>query len=426
MVRTLALFVVFSLPAYPALSAPPASQIPFEQATRDLTSADAGTRLRAVQLLKDAAYPEAALPIAPLVTDPRDDIQLEAIAAELNIFLAQKIVTRKKIAGVVEVRTAVVADAAFSAGPLVLGSRPVPFEVLTALRTGARDDNPRVGLEALYAFGTLAGEPSGSVRRALLAAAGPDLAAMVGVADPALRFAAVRVLGRVFAWRPQDEAIEPTVGDAVIAALNDRDRAVRQAAMDALGAMRYERAVQALTDLFRYFGNGALAAASLDAIAHIAHASSVPVLTAQLMSKNTALKVMAIEGLARAGDTSKYADIQAASGGERSDAVLLAGNFASVALGGGSLDPLAEALTRSKVHDQAQQYLTELAPGRSAAYQRFLQDPDARIRASVVDARALSYDAAALPSVEALLNDKDPQVVRAAERAAARLRALAN
>jgi HEAT repeat protein len=216
------------------------------------------------------------------------------------------------------------------------------------------------------------------------------------------------------------------VGDAVITALNDRDRAVRQAAMEALGAMRFERAVQALTDLFQYFGKGNLAAGALDAIAHIAHASSVPVLAAQLMSNDAALKTIAIEGLARAGDTSKYADIQASAGGDRSDMVLLAGNFASATLAGGSLDPLAEALTRARLHDQAQQYLTELAPGRSRDYRQFLQDPDARIRASVLDALALSYDAAALPVVEALLMDKDPLVARAAERAAARLRAISN
>src|SRR5262245_47342616 len=40
-----------------------ASQIPFEAATRDLANKDDGTRLRSVQMLKDAAYPEAALPI---------------------------------------------------------------------------------------------------------------------------------------------------------------------------------------------------------------------------------------------------------------------------------------------------------------------------------------------------------------------------
>src|SRR5207253_1823470 len=155
---------------------------------------------------------------------------------------------------VIEKRTPIEAEAAFSAGPLVLGARPVPPEVLTALRAAARDDNPRVALEALYAFGTLSSEPRGAARRELLRMSGLDLAAMIGVQDASKRFAALRVIGRLFARRAEDEGVDPSllqaVGDAAITALNDKDRAVRSAAMDALGSMRYERGLRALTDLF--------------------------------------------------------------------------------------------------------------------------------------------------------------------------------
>ena len=57
------------------------------------------------------------------MTDPQDDVQLEAIAAELNIFLAEPVVPRKRVALVVEVRNAVQAEAAFAAGLDALGSR---------------------------------------------------------------------------------------------------------------------------------------------------------------------------------------------------------------------------------------------------------------------------------------------------------------
>src|ERR1019366_1115099 len=127
-------------------------------------SPDAGVRFRAAQMLKEAAYPEAAIPLAALITDPQDAVQVEAIAAELNIFLADKIVPRKRVALVVEVRNAVLAESAFSNGPLAIGARPVPVEVLNALLAATRDNNPRVGLEALYAFGALAIEPSGAAR----------------------------------------------------------------------------------------------------------------------------------------------------------------------------------------------------------------------------------------------------------------------
>jgi HEAT repeat protein len=400
--------------------------VPFDQAIRDLASPDVGVRTKAVQLLRDAAFPEAAVPLAKLVTDSRDEVQLEAIAAELNIFLAEKIVTRKRVAGIVEVRNAIAAEAAFTAGPSVLGTQPVPPEVLAALRTAARDENPRVGLEAIYAFGVLAIEPANGARRELLRATGPDIALLIGAADPAMRYAAVRVMGRVFAHRRGDEEIESTVGDAVVAALNDSDRAVKAAAMDALGAMRYGRGVQALTDLFQYYGKGESAEAALDALARIASPGSVPLFTAQLASRSTALRSSAIEGLARAGDPATIADIQTAAGADRNDAIALAVAFANARLANGPLDRVVDAMTKSKLREQARDYLVELAPGRSEAFRRYLMDPDARIRLEMVGVLDRAGDPAALPLVEPLANDKDPQVARAAERATARLRAVLN
>src|SRR5438552_3849090 len=151
------ILMTFTVAAFGVVVA--ASQVGLEQATRDLASANPSARMRAVQLLKAAASPEAAVPLAKLVTDPEDEIQLEAIAAELNIFLAERIVPRKRLGLVIEVRNKISADAAFSAGPTALGPRPVPIDVLTALRAATRDNNPRVALEALYAFGTLAAGP---------------------------------------------------------------------------------------------------------------------------------------------------------------------------------------------------------------------------------------------------------------------------
>ena len=420
-VIALALFV----PGLPDLPARVAAQVSFEQAVKDLASTDDGTRLRAAQMLKEAAYPEAAVPLAALVNDSRDEVQLEAIAAELNIFLAEKIVPRKRVALVIEVRNAVLAESAFASGPLAAGSRPVPPEVLTALRSAARDGNPRVGLEALYTFGVLAVEPGGTARRALLRASGPDLASLIGGPDPAFRYAALRVLGRVYTRRGQDEPIEETVGDAVITGLNDRDRLVKSAAMDALGQMRYERAVQALIDLFQYHGKGDMAVAALDAVARIAHPSGAALLSAQLASTITPLRWVAIEGLARLGDSSRLADIQVALRGVRSDNVLLAGAFAASMLSNAPIDSIADALTKPRLRDQAKSYLVELAPGRTSAFTRLLQDPDTRIRANVADVLGLADDPAALPSVQPLLSDRDPQVARAAERAVARLRQVA-
>src|SRR5262249_7981017 len=121
-------FPAFSFPApppHPALSALVA-QASFEETVRDLSSSDSDTRLRAALLLRDAADPEAALPLARAVVDTVDEVQLAAIAAELNIFLAEKLVPRKRVALVVEVRNQILAEPAFSAGPSPPPSAPPP------------------------------------------------------------------------------------------------------------------------------------------------------------------------------------------------------------------------------------------------------------------------------------------------------------
>ena len=431
MLLTLQVLCLSSLPASPAppaFPAPPANptspaqQVPFEQASRDLTSSDAETRLRAVQLLREAAYPEAAVPLARAVADTQDEVQLAAIGAELNIFLAEKIVARKRVALVVEIRNQILAEPAFSAGPSALGALPVPAEVLDALRFAARDDNPRVALEALYAFGTLGSAPARAERREFLTRSGSDVASLLGAADPAKRYAAARVMGRLFARRTHDGPIEPSVGDAVITALNDSDRAVKTAAMNALGAMRYERGVQALTDLFTFYGKGDNAEAALDALAHIAHTASAPLLVAQLTGKNSALRVIAIEGLGRLGDPGRLAEVRTAADADRSDSVALASAFASAVLDNGSVERIVEALTKPKLRDRARQYIAEIAAKRVAAFSPHLMDPDERIRLDIVEAVGLTGDPAALPLVEPLLTDRDEQVQRAAERAVARLR----
>lgn len=399
------------------------AQASFEQVARELGSPDAALRLRAARLLKEAAYPEAAVPLARLVTDADDRVKFEVIAAELNIFLGRKIVTRKRVALVIEVRDTIAAEAAFSAGPTALGSRRVPQEVLQALLLGARDPNPRVAIEALYAFGTLASSPGGRVRRDLLRTSGPEIAAMLGAPDPAFRFAAVRVLERVFATRFGDDPVDTTVGDAVITALNDKDRGLRIAAIQTLGVMRYERAAQSLTDLFQYYERGDLAEASLDALAQIAHGSSAPLFGAALTGKRASTKGIAVEGLARIGDRQTLAQIQTALAGERDEGVLLAGAFAAAKLGEGSLERLTEALGRPRLRDQARRYLMELAPGHAAGFARLAQDPDARVRADIADILGLARDPAALPIVESMATDRDPNVALAAERAVAWLRA---
>jgi HEAT repeat protein len=420
----LGVLMVLLLPALPGLPVRPVlamGQVPFEQAVADLTSRDSGVRLHAVTLLKAAPYPEAAVPLAAAVLDSEDPIQFEAIAAELNIFLAEKIVPKKRVGLVVEVRGKISAEAAFSAGPLALGATPVPREVLAALRTAARDNNPRVGVEALYAFGALASQPTGAARRELQQASGPELAALAGSSDETLRAAAVRVIGRVFDADASDDTADQTVGDAVIHALNDQNKLIKRAAMDTLGRLRYARGVAALTQLFQYYKEGELAEAALGGLARIAHPDSTQLFLAQLASRSPAMKAMAVEGLARSGDPSQMVPIEAALAGEHNDRVIFAGTFASAMLSAGSIERLTDSLLSPKDREVSKRYLADVARGRADRLSRYAQDPDPGVRADIADVLGFSGDAAAQPIIASLIKDQDKQVALAAERAALRL-----
>ncbi len=402
----------------------PAPEVTFEQMVADLGHEDPNVRVRAVRALKQAAYPEAAVPLTRSLNDPEDAIQAEAIAAEVNLHLAVPVVPRKRVGLLIEVRNDISAAALFKQGSGVLDPRPVELEVLTALRAVSRDDNPRVAVEALYAFGLLADNVYGANRRRLLAESAPELGAAVGVPQRELRSAAVQVIARLYAWRVGDLATDATVGDALVTALNDREYAIRTTAMDAIGALRYDRGVQALTDLYTHYGRGSMAVAALGALARIAHPSSLPLFVAALSGRDYSLKLPAVEGLARSGATDQRGAIDALMLSERNPELLLAGHFAAVLLANGPVDELVGGLERARLRPRALQYLEDVAPGRGNVLGPHVQDPDVAIRLDLLDVLGRSGDPQALSVVQRMQQDPDPSVARAAVRAAARLQGV--
>src|SRR6187200_1408817 len=133
-----------------------AQQLRFDDVVRNLRNPDPKARLSAVRLLRDAKYPEAIGPMAPLVVDPIDEIQLETIAAELQFFIGEEVKHRRMVGFVVEKRQPAVAAAAFDLGPVALWPRPSPPALISSLLKAIDDENARVRLEATYALGIVA------------------------------------------------------------------------------------------------------------------------------------------------------------------------------------------------------------------------------------------------------------------------------
>jgi len=401
-----------------------APEVTFEGMVADLGHEDPNVRVRAVRALKQAAYPEAAVPLTRSLRDPEDGIQAEAIAAEVNLHLAVPVVPRRRVGLLIEVRNDISAAALFKQGSGVLNPRPVELDVLTALRAMSRDDNPRVAVEAVYAFGLLADNVYGAERRRLLAESAAELGAAVGVPQRELRSAAVQVIARLYAWRVGDLAADVTVGDALVTALNDRESAIRMTAIDAIGALRYDRGVQALTDLYTHYGRGSMAVAALEGLARIAHPASLPLFVAALSGRDVSLRLAAVEGLARSGATDQRGAIDALMLSERNPELLLAGHFAAALLSNGPVDELVGGLERSRLRRKALQYLEDVAPGRGNVLGPHVQDPDVTIRLDLIEVLGRSGDPQALSVVQRMQQDTEPAVARAAVRAAARLQGV--
>jgi HEAT repeat protein len=383
-----------------------AQQLRFDDVVRNLRNPDPKARLSAVRLLRDAKYPEAVTPMAPLVLDPVDDIQLETIAAELSFFLEQDVKSKRMVGFVLEKRRSAIAPAAFDLGPFAVWPRAVPGELVTALLQAVDDENPKVRLEAIYATGVVARAPLAADQAAALIKA-------LDHYDPAIRAGAARVIGRLKV---------AGAGEALLKAVNDSKAEVRYAAMRALGAIREPRAVAALTEQLAYYKKGEGAWSALDALARIAAPESVQLFKDRLQDKDPYIRRAATEGLGRAGDTASIETLEKNTTIDDAATVRLATAFALQKLGRNYAARILDLMASPKVTAQGQEYLLELGPAMVPTLVPRLQDPDAEMREAAADVLGMIGDATTIPALDAATKDRDASVASAARRAILRLK----
>src|SRR5206468_7404378 len=174
-----------------------------------------------------------------------------------------------------------------------------------------------------------------------------------------------------------------SAADVLIKSLNDSQAPVRYAAMRALGALREARATPTLTEQFNFYGKGEGAWSALDALAHVADPSSVPLFKARLADKDPFLRRAAAEGLARAQDSSELSALEIGAGNDTSEMVRPAFAFALQKLGRNYVPRLVESLDSEKTVSQAADYLLELGPSIAPTLVPHLQDPSPAIRSNV-------------------------------------------
>jgi HEAT repeat protein len=390
-----------------AAARPVAAQpLPFEDVVRNLRNPDPEIRISAVRLLQQAGHREAIVPMAPLVTDPVNEIQLEAIGAELSFFLVEPVPAKKRVALVVEVRSSGQGGAAFQRGPLAAWPTPAPPELVSALLKAVDDENKKVRLEAIYTLGVVARGPlAGDSEQQLVKA--------LDHYDPEIRAGAARVIGRLRM---------KSASDALFKAINDSSADVRHAAMRALGEIGEMNAVQALTDQFKYYAKGAGAWAALDALARLAHPSSAPLFKAHLADRDPYLRRASAEGLGRLGDASEMSNLQEGVNNDESEMVRAAMAFALQKTGRNFVMRLVDMLDSDSIAPQVQGYLMELGPPVADELIPRLQEPDASVRRHVAEVLGAIGSEGTIVALTPLQKDGDRDVVKAANQAIERIR----
>jgi HEAT repeat protein len=389
-------------------AAPGAAEEPrFDDVVRNLRNPDAKMRISALRLLREAQYAQAVGPIAPLVNDPVDQIQLEAIQTELSFFLVEKVPDRKRIGFVLEVRNGGGAAGAFDRGPLAVWPKAAPAALIQELLKAVDDENDRVRIEAIYAVGVIGGTgfPPESE---------PALLTLLDHYDADVRAAAARVIGRLGIG---------SASDALMKAIEDSDRGVRYAAIRALGQLGESRAVKTITDQLIYYGKGEGAQAALQALAEIADPASVPVFVRYLTSKDPMMRRAAAEGLGRAGDASQAMALETGAGNDLSGTTRAAMAFALQKLGRNYVSRLADFLSVGELSLQVQGYLIELGADIERDLLPRLQEPDDVVCARVAQVLGVIGGEPSLVALEGLKGrDKDKAVASAAERAVERIK----
>jgi HEAT repeat protein len=419
---TVAGLVLAGLAIASPISAQPASP---DAQLADLQNPSTRTRIETLHRLGEQGRMDAATPMAALLLDGNDDVQFAAVESLLNLYTVHTDLA-KRAWGVPSVgRPTTLAESAFEAGPLATMPTAVPADVVANLAAVVlHDDSQRIRLAAAYGLGVLASPAMGPLASTAVESVTSNVVGALKHPDAATRQVVARVSGRVFA-PAADAPASQAIGDALIGAMNDTDELVRRWAMDSLGLLRYDRAVQALTDHASYYGKGEDGAAALHAVARIASPGSAPVMRALLANQYVPFRLLSIEGLGRIGDRGALPQIQESAASSRDAGVLLAAGFARFLFGQADIVAIADALGKPDTDIQAKVYLAEIVMTNPSALHPLLRTPNPSIRMIAAEILGTCRQPGEAAALQALQQDPSPDVVDAVNEAIRRLQAYA-
>jgi HEAT repeat protein len=375
----------------------------WQDVIRLLRHPDAGTRLVAVRRLTNAGFVAAAEPVAAVLTDPDDRVQLAAIEAELAFFQSDRL-GGGGLFGRGSSDSA--AQAAFEAGPLLRGAWPVPGVVLDQLLLATRDANARVRFDAIHAFGFLAEAPlaADTVKR---------LALELDHYDPIIRAATARVIGRLRA---------EAAAEAVAVALVDSNDVVRLYATETIGLIRDTKSLATLRDQFTR-ARGDMIGVTFLAIGRIGSRDDLELFRQRIADRAPAMRRAAVEGLSRIDDRDALPAIESLLKNDRDNEVRLAAACGLQRMGQQQTHVIAPMLVLRDVNAAARDCLFEIGPPAVPGIIATLGvATDSRHRADLVQLVGYLGGPIEVGFIEPLAADPDERVRRAVGHAIARLR----
>jgi HEAT repeat protein len=191
--------------------------------------------------------------------------------------------------------------------------------------------------------------------------------------------------------------------------------------MRALGEIRDVTSVAVLTQQLEHYRKGEGAWSALDALARIGEASSIPVFKAALTDRDPQMRRSAAEGLGRAGAADAIAALEPLVVKDGSEMVRTAAAFALQKLGHDAVAHLAAGLASDRLAAQIAGYFIELGPTMAPALSAHLKDPSDALRGNVALVLGAIGGDAEIAAIEPLLQDRNRDVVRAAQSAIERI-----
>jgi len=397
--RAAAAFVALALsaPGWAAhVSANQAAAAPaLPQVAQDIASPSTKVRRQALRGLRERGGPETLPLLARLLGDGEVDIREGALAAVIGVYVQPP--GKRSING---------AAAAFEMARFRVELWPVPDELSAALVKALADEWPSVRRDAAYALGIVLTPPVSD-------AAAFEIMASLSDREPSVRVAAARALGHL-----QVRA----AGVPLVGRINDEDLDVRLASMAAIGDLRDDGAVQALSEQFTFYVRGAAGRAAISALGAIGHSSSVPLFEAEATSGYPAHRKAAYEGLARSGRAGAVAQrIDAAMVSEKDARVLNAMAFALASAGREGINRVLDALSDRDRSDDALAYLVELGRPQAAAVAARLSDPNPVVREQIAIALGFIGGPEAAAALQGASGESDPYVRHAIDVAQLRI-----